>query len=168
MSTNTTFELGLTPPPGVAFIQWGDGTIRIRYATKDVVPIRKMLIQLAKSLTEQAVSKLKEEREAEIAKQRMPLTRLQRIQQDMKLLQGEMSDIEKEAVDLSAFESIIEENIAIATTDEPPPPAEPPAPITGPVAVTNPVTITPSLPVPLGEPTVVKGIVSRDDMEYED
>lgn len=104
------FELGLTPPPGVAFIQWGDGSIRIRYAAKDVVPIRSMLLTLARSLTEQAIKRLGEEREAEIARQKMPLSRLETIQNEMKILQHEMTDFEKEAVIIErSIESAIRE-----------------------------------------------------------
>ena len=111
MKTNHIFELGLTPPPGVAFIQWGDGSIRIRYAVKDVVPIRTMLLTLARSLTEQAVKKLAEERQAEIDKQKMPLSRLQQITNEMNTLNKEMTGIELEPVDLSAFEQRIEHGI---------------------------------------------------------
>ncbi len=106
------FELGLTPPPGVAFIQWGDGSIRIRYAVKDVVPIRGMLLNLARSLTEQALKKLSEERDVEIAKQKMPLSKLQSITQEMHKLQREMTGVESETqVDLSMFERAIDETI---------------------------------------------------------
>ena len=112
MSKQHIFELGLTPPPGVAFIQWGDGSIRIRYAVKDVVPIRGMLLNLARSLTEQALKKLSEERDVEIAKQKMPLSKLQTITQEMHKLQKEMTGVESETmVDLSMFERAIDETI---------------------------------------------------------
>lgn len=131
--SNSIFELGLTPPPGVAFVQWGDGTIRIRYSTKDVVPIRKMLLQLARSLTEQAITKLREEREAEIAKQRMPLTRLELITQDMRALEGERTNIEKENSELEQFEHAIEESLrTVAET-----------PSTDPTVIVGRVTIDP-------------------------
>ncbi len=144
---NHIFELGLTPPPGVAFIQWSDGSIRIRYATKDVVPIRSMLLNLARSLTEQAINKLQAEREVEIAKQRMPLTRLQTINTEMASLKKEMTGLDLDPIDLSGFERAINEGIRSVE----------------PVETVEPQMIIDKVVMPtMGEPVVVIGTVVPD------
>ncbi len=111
MTTTPHFETTIRPPPGVSFTQWGDGTIKIRYSTRDVLLIRKMLLDLARNLTNEALEKLKADKQAELERQRLPLTRLQTINQDMQSLQAEMKGIDEESGDLSALQSAIEERI---------------------------------------------------------
>ncbi len=121
MSNQPHFETSIRPPPGVSFTQWGDGTIRIKYSTKDVLPIRKMLLDLARNLTNEALEKLKADKQAEIERQRLPLTRLQTINQEMQSLTTEMKGIENESIDLSIIQSAIEERIKSAEAALPPP-----------------------------------------------
>lgn len=97
------FELGMSPPPGVAFVQWADGSIRIRYSTRDVVPLREMLLNLARGLTEQAIRKLQVEREQEIERQKMPLSKLESITRELHQLESQT--IELDPVDLSQLDS---------------------------------------------------------------
>lgn len=103
MSNTPHFETTIRPPPGVSFTQWGDGTIKIRYSTRDVLPIRKMLLDLARNLTNEALEKLKADKQVELERQRLPLTRLQTINQEMQTLQTEMKGIETETLDLSVL-----------------------------------------------------------------
>ncbi len=114
MSTIPHFETSIRPPPGVSFTQWGDGTIRIKYSVRDVLPIRKMLLDLARNLTNEALEKLKADRQVELDRQRLPLTRLQTINLEMQSLQGEMKAIDTESIDLSGLQSAIEERIKSA------------------------------------------------------
>lgn len=114
MSTLPQFETSIRPPPGVSFTQWGDGTIRMKYSTRDVLPIRKMLLDLARNLTNEALEKLKADKEAELERQRLPLTRLQTINKEMSSLQAEMKGIESESIDLSTLQEVIEERIKSA------------------------------------------------------
>lgn len=113
------FKTSIRPPPGVSFTQWGDGTIQIMYTTKDVLPIRKMLLDLARNLTNEALEKLKADKQAEIDRQRLPLTRLQTINQEMQSLQTEMKGIDSETLDLGALQSAIEERIKSAEAPAP-------------------------------------------------
>lgn len=108
------FETSLRPPPGVSFTQWADGSIRIKYSTRDVLAIRKTLLDLARNLTNEALDKLKADKNVEIERQRLPLTRLQQINLDMKSLETEMKGIETEKLDLSELQRDIDERIKAA------------------------------------------------------
>lgn len=80
------FELALRPPHGVAFVQWADGSIHIRYASANVVILRESLLGLARQLSEQAIKQLEAERQAEIDRQRMPMSRLETINTEIESL----------------------------------------------------------------------------------
>lgn len=110
------FTLRIIAPPGVKFTQWPDGSIQMMYSVEHVVNIRRMLLDNVKQLHQQAITKLEAEREAEIAKQRMPLTKLQQIQRDMNALQREMKVTESEHFDIDEIRSNIEAGITAVTT----------------------------------------------------
>lgn|SRR5262245_47986196 len=113
----TTFQLKITPPPGVRFTQWPDGSIVVNYAVDDVVKIRRMLLDNVKLLHDQAIATLREEKEREIELQKRPLTRLQQIQKQMNQLQAEMKETEAEHFDLDEIRENIENSITRATTE---------------------------------------------------
>ena len=109
------FTIRLVPPPGVAFTQWPDGSIQLTYSTDHVMPLRKMLIDNVKLLKDQAIAHLEKERQAEIDKQRMPLTRLERISKEMNQLKANTVD---DDFDLTDIRAEIEAMITVATSED--------------------------------------------------
>lgn len=95
-------DLAMRLPPGIAFIQWADGSIHIRYSVKDVVPLRETLLALAKTLTDQAIQKLEDEKRVEIERKKMPPSRIEKITKELNGLKEQ--PVELEPFDSSKFE----------------------------------------------------------------
>jgi hypothetical protein len=86
----------LKPPPGVAVNQYPDGTLRFHYTAETVLPLKAALFKMARELIDQAIAEVEARKAAELARQQLPITRIETIDTELAVLQAQKAEAEKQ------------------------------------------------------------------------
>lgn len=87
-----TRSLQLRPPPGVIFTPWTDGSIVFTYTPETLQALRATLENASKELLAAAIQQIRDARDAELAQQRLPKSRLEILTEQLNQLESLASE----------------------------------------------------------------------------
>lgn len=90
MIFNSIFQ----PPPGVTLQQQRNGSIIIQYHVNDRISVRNALLAVAANINRDIQTQVEQEKQAEAARKRIPLTKADLLQQTQAQLQNDQATIE--------------------------------------------------------------------------
>lgn len=94
----THFDIQIRPPAGVRFIQGRDGVIRARVSVKLADTLRITLTAACQELARIKMRVLESERDKEIQRRKIPPSRLEQIESELKRRREELIDAEAEKI----------------------------------------------------------------------
>lgn len=80
-------------PPLVTINQMAGGQLRFHYSADSVVPLQQALMAFATSLLETAIAAVQARKDAELAKQQMPASRLEQIDAELAALSSRRAEV---------------------------------------------------------------------------
>lgn len=83
----SNLQIKVKPPARVSFTQWADGSIVFNYTAETATALQSVLYQAAETVIEHAIEQATNAKRAEVERQRLPVSRLESLDEEIGRLQ---------------------------------------------------------------------------------